>query len=146
MPTEKIYDLSGHKLLVVFRDQLIQIKKPHHLKQFLSSDIKNRSEVLVNYIKQDYFLIFGKELNVTNNSIIIEIWAHVFASHLARASKKIITFKPIGKLADLILKRSDIIDCGESNVDSNRKLWDVLANFKGIILAFLPQRIKQIRQ
>lgn len=143
MPTEKIYDLSGHQLLVVFRDQLIQIKKPHHLKQFLSSDIKNRSEVLVNYIKQDYFLIFGKELNVTNNSIIIEIWAHVFASYFARAMKKILRFKLVENLANLIIKRSDIIDCGESNLDSNRKLWDVLANFKHLILYFLPKRIKQ---
>lgn len=143
MPTEKIYDLSGHQLLVVFSDQLIQIKKPHHLKQFLSSDIKNRSEVLVNYIKQDYFLIFGKELNVTNNSIIIEIWAHVFASYFARAMKKMLRFKLVENAANLILKRSDIIDCGESNLDSNRKSWDVLANFKGLILYFLPKRIKQ---
>lgn len=144
MPTEKIYDLSGHKLLVVFRNGLIQIKKPHHLKQFLSSDIKNRSEVLVNYVKQDYFLVFGKELNVSNKSLIIEIWAHVFASYFARAMKNLIKIKPIEKLADFILKRSDIIDCGESNLDSNRKLWDAIANFKGIILYFIPKRIKQI--
>ena len=142
MPTEKIYDLSGHKLLVVFSNQLIQIKKPHQLKEFLSSDIKNRSEVLANYIKQDYFFLFGKELKVSNKSLILEIWAHVFASYFARAMKKIIKLKPIERLADLILERSDIIDCGESNVDSNRKLWDILSNFKGVILAFLPQQIK----
>ncbi|TKC03303.1 hypothetical protein [Pedobacter cryotolerans] len=143
MPTEKIYHLSGHKLLVVFRDQLIQIKHPHYLKEFLSSDIKNRSEVLVNYIKQDYFLLFAKELNVSNKSLIIEIWAHVFASYFARAMKKLIKLKLIERVANFIIKRSDIIDCGESNLDSNRKLWDVLANFKGIILFFLPKRIKQ---
>ena len=143
MPTEKIYNLSGHKLLVVFRDQLIQIKKPHHLKAFLSSDIKNRSEVLVNYIKQDYFLLFAKELNVSNKSLIIEIWAHVFASFFARSIKKILRFKLVENAANFIIKRSDIIDCGESDLDSNRKLWDVLANFKRIILFFLPKRIKQ---
>lgn len=142
MPTEKIYDLSGHKLLVVFSNQLIQIKKPHQLKEFLSSDIKNRSEVLANYIKQDYFFLFGKELKVSNKSLIVEIWAHVFASYFARAIKKLIKLGPIENLAEFILKRSDIIDCGESNVDSNRKLWDVLSNFKGVILAFLPQQIK----
>lgn len=142
MPTEKIYDLSGHKLLVVFSNQLIQIKKPHQLKEFLSSDIKNRSEVLANYIKQDYFFLFGKELKVSNKSLIVEIWAHVFASYFARAIKKLIKLRPIENLAEFILKRSDIIDCGESNVDSNRKFWDVLSNFKGVILAFLPQQIK----
>lgn len=143
MQTEKIYDLSGHKLLVVFNYQLIQIKKPHHLKEFLSRDIKNRSEVLANYIKQDYFLLFGKELMISNKSLIIEIWAHVFASHFARAMKKRIKLKPIEKLADFVLKRSDIIDCGESNLDSNRKLWDISANFIWAVLYFLPKRIKQ---
>ena len=142
MPTEKIYDLSGHQLLVVFSDQLIQIKKPHHLKQFLSSDIKNRSEVLVNYIKQDYFLLFNKELDITNDSLIIEIWAHVYASYFARATKNLIKLKLIEKAANLIIKRSDTVDCGESDVDTNRKIWDILSNFKGIILTFLPKKIK----
>ena len=143
MPTEKIYKLSGHLLLVEFNNQLIRIKKPRVLKKFLSEDINLRSEILVNYIKQDYFLIIGKELDISNNSIIIEIWGHAYASHFAKAMKNLIKVKLIENIADFIINRSDIIDCGESAIDSNRKFWDILANFKGIIITFLPRKIKE---
>ncbi len=141
MPTEKSYKLSGHHLLVEFHPQLIRVKKPRALKKFLSEDIKLRSEVLVNYIKQDYFLIIGKELEIDNDSMIIEIWGHVYTSYVARAMKNLIKLKLVENIADFIINRSDIIDCGENAIDSNRKFWDILANFKGIILAFLPRKI-----
>lgn len=139
---EKTYELSGHKLLVVFHDKIIQIKKPRALKKFLSEDIELRSEILVNYIKQDYFNFIGKELMVNNDSMIIEIWGHIFASHFAKAMKNLISLKLVENAADFIIKKSDYIDCGESDVDLNRKFWDLLANFKNLIIAFLPKKIK----
>ena len=139
---EKIYELSGHKLLVCFEEKLIRIKEPKEIQKFLSQDIEMRSTVFVNYIKQDYQNFIGKELSITNDSIIIEIWGHVYASYFARAMKNLISLNLLTDFADFIINRSDIIDCGESDVDSNRKFWDVLANFKGIILSFLPKRIK----
>ncbi|RZL51025.1 MAG: hypothetical protein EOP00_01355 [Pedobacter sp.] len=142
MLTEKNYELSGQKLLVMFDEKLIRIKKPKALQKFLSTDIDNRSEVFVNYIKQDYFLLFKKELAISNNSLIIEIWGHVYASYFARALKNLIKLKLIENAADFIINRSDTIDCGESDVDGNRKFWDLMANFKGIIITFLPKKIK----
>ena len=143
MPTEKSYKLSGHHLLVEFQPQLIRIKKPRAIKKFLSEDIELRSEILVNYIKQDYFLIIGKELDIANDSIIIEIWGHVYASYFARAMKNLIKLKLVENVADFIINRSETIDCGENEIDSNRKFWDLLANFKGIILTFFPKKIKE---
>lgn len=142
MPKEKIYELSGHELLVIFDEKLVRIKKPKALQKFLSLAIDNRSEVLVNYIKQDYFLLMGKELDITNDSLIIEIWGHAYASYFARAMKNLIKLQLVENVADFVINRSDTIDCGESEVDSNRKIWDVLANFKGIILTFLPKKMK----
>lgn len=142
MPTEKIYELSGHKLLVSYEPKLIRVKKPKALQKFLSIDIANRSEVLANYIKQDYFLYINKELDISTDSLIVEIWGHVYASYFARAMKNLIKLKLIENLADFIITRSDTIDCGESEIDSNRKFWDVLAKFKSIILTFLPKKIK----
>lgn len=139
---EKKYELNGHKLLVVFHDKIIQIKKPRALKKFLSEDIELRSQVLVNYIKQDYFNFTGKELMVSNDSMIIEIWGHIFASHFAKAMKNLIKLKLVEDAADFIIKRSDYIDCGENEVDLNRKFWDLFANFKNLIIAFLPKKIK----
>jgi len=139
---EKTYELSGHKLLVMFNHKMIQIKKPQALKKFLSEDIELRSEILVNYIKQDYFILIGKELEISNDSFIIEIWGHIFASHFAKAMKNLIRLKLIEDAANFIIKKSDVIDCGESDVDLNRKFWDILASFKKLIIAFLPKKIK----
>lgn len=139
---EKTYELSGHKLLVLFNDKIIQIQKPRTLKKFLSEDIELRSEILVNYIKQDYFNFIGKELIITNDSMIIEIWGHIFASHFAKAMKNLISLKLVENAADFIIKKSDYIDCGESDVDLNRKFWDILASFKELIIAVLPKKMK----
>ncbi|WP_225870993.1 hypothetical protein [Pedobacter frigiditerrae] len=139
---EKTYELSGHTLLVVFHEKIIQIKNPNALKKFLSGDIDLRSEILVNYIKQDYFNFIGKELEISNDSFIIEIWGHVFASHFAKAMKNLIKLKLIEDAANFIIKKSDVIDCGENDVDLNRTFWDILANFKKLIIVFLPKKIK----
>lgn len=142
MPMEKTYNLSGHRLLVVFEHQLVRIKKPKSLQKFLSADIEMRSEVLANCIKADYAAFFNKELAISNNSLIIEIWGHVYASYFAKAVKNLIDIKLVDNFANFVIKRSDVIDCGEADIDSNRKFWDILANFKGIILTFLPKAIK----
>lgn len=138
---EKTYELNECELVVVFKNQLIRIKKPKALQKYLTLDIDQRSEVLVNSIKIDYLSLFGKELAISNDSLIIEIWAHVYASYFAKAMKNLISLKLVEEAADFIIKRSDIIDCDESEIDSNRKFWDILANFKGVILSFLPKRL-----
>lgn len=142
MPTEKVYKLSGYQLLVVFEHRLVRIKHPMVMQKFLSAAIERRSEVLVNAIKTDYAALFDKELDINNDSLMIEIWGHVYASYFAKAIKNLIDIKLVDNFADFVIKRSDIIDCGEADIDSNRKFWDILANFKGIILTFLPKAIK----
>ncbi len=131
--------------MVSFEKQLIRIASPQALQEFLSQDIELRSKILVNYIKQDYLNFIGKELAVSNNSIIIEIWGHVYASYLAKSVKKLIRLKLIQPTLNLIIDRSDTIDCGEKEVDSNRWLWDLLANFKRAITKCLPKRLKRVR-
>jgi len=141
---EKTYELSGCKLVVSFEKQLIRIASPQGLQKFLSQDIEMRSEILVNYIKLDYLNFIGKELAVSNDSIMVEIWGHLYASYFAKSVKNLIRLKFIRSTADLIIERSETIDCGEKEVDSNRWIWDLLANFKGIIIKCLPKRLKRV--
>ena len=129
-------------MVVVFATQLISIKEPKALKKYLSKDIDARSAVFVSQIKQDYLNFIGQALAITNDSMVIEIWGHVYASHLAKATKNLVQLQLIENFADFIIKRSDTIECGESEIDSNRLFWDVLSNFKGMILNFLPKRLK----
>jgi hypothetical protein len=142
MPTEKQYDLNNCRLIVHFDHRLVRIAGPNALQKFLSKDIETRSEVLVNAIKMDYLLLFDHELAVSNDSMIVEIWGHVYASYFAKAMKNLIKLKLVEGFADFIINRSDTIDCGEDEIDHNRKFWDILATFKGIILTFIPKRVK----
>ncbi len=139
---EKIVELNGCRLTVVFEPLLIRIKTPKVLKKLLAKDIDSRSVQLVKAIKQDYQALMGKELMISEDSMIVEIWGHIYAANLAKAIKNLIKLQLIENFADLIIERSEVIDCGESEVDSNRKVWDVLANFKGTILSFLPKHLK----
>lgn len=142
MPTEKIYELNGFSLPVVFKDRVIQIKGSESLQQFLTEDIDNRTAVLVALIKSDYLLGTSRALEVDDDSMSIEIWGHVYASHFAEALKNLIQMQLIEQMADFIINRADTIDCGEKEMDSNRLFWDLLANFKGLILTFLPKSPK----
>ena len=141
---EKHYELNGCKLGVLFEQKLIRIEGSKALQQFLSKDIEARSEVLTNMIKMDYLQHFDREIAISNDSMIVEIWGHVYASYFAKAMKNLIHLKIIDEAADFILQRSNTIDCGESELDDNRKFWDILAGFKGVILSFLPKRVKTV--
>jgi hypothetical protein len=139
---EKVYELRGCKISVVFMDKLIRIDQPKSLEQYLSLDLDNRTAILIKLIKTDYVHFANKELDITDDSMAVEIWGHVYTSRLAHALKRLIQLSLIENFADFVLKRSDVIDCGESNVDGNRKFWDALAHFKTIILSFLPSGVK----
>lgn len=142
MPTEKTYELNGYSLPVIFKDKVIQIRGSEALQQFLTEDIDNRTAVLVALIKSDYLLRTNSALEVDDDSMSIEIWGHVYASQMAEAIKNLIHLKLIEQMADFVIHRADTIDCGEKEIDSNRVFWDLLTNFKGLILTFLPKNPK----
>ncbi len=139
---KKIYEWSDCRIGVDFRDKLIRIHEPEALERYLSTDLVNRSAILVKYIKMDYAQLMKQELDITDDSMIVEIWGHVYASYLAKGIKNLVQLNMVDNVADFVLKRSDIIDCGESEIDSNRKFWDIIARFKGVILKFLPNEVK----
>ena len=139
MPTEKTYELNGFSLPVVFKDGVVQIDGSADLQHFLSEDIHNRTMVLVVLIKSDYLLRTDQALAIEDDSLMVEIWGHLYASHFAEALKNLVQLQLIEQMADFIIHRADTIDCGERDKDSNRVFWDMLSNFKGLILEFLPK-------
>ena len=137
MSAEKQYNLSGCKVNVQFEPKLIRILGSKELLTFLSDDLNSHTLKLVKLIKADYALMFGKPLKITNASLMIEIWGHLYASKFAIALNELIKLSVIQNITENVTKRSNTIDCGEADVDSNRKFWDVLAKFKSIIIKFL---------
>ncbi len=84
------------------------------------------SPQLIALIQAQYQEIFGKQLQISDDSFVAEIWGHLFAYRIAIWVKKNLQFKPLQKLAKFVAYRSGIIDCGERQADSNRWIWDFL--------------------
>jgi hypothetical protein len=134
---EKQYDLLGHNVIVQFEPKLIRIQGSKQLLAFLRTDLNANTLKFVKSIKADYLMLIGKPLKVTNASLMVEIWGHLYASKFAIAVNELIKLSIIQNITEKVTKRSDTIDCGEADLDSNRRFWDVLAKFKSTIIRFL---------
>ena len=134
---EKRYDLTGCEVLVQFEPKLIRIQGSEQLLAFLNTDLNANTHKLVKLIKADYLTLVGQPLKITNASLMVEIWGHLYASKFAVAVNDLIKHSRIQNITERVTKRSDTIDCGEADVDSNRRFWDVLAKFNKLIVKFL---------
>ncbi len=137
MQTDKEYDLAGCKVLVIFEAKLIRIVGSRELLDFISINPNTQTLKLVKLFKADYLVMMGKRLKITNASLMVEIWAHLYASKFSNALSELIKLRIIQNITAHVAKRSDTIDCGEAEVDTNRKFWDVISKFNGIISKFL---------
>jgi hypothetical protein len=126
---------------VQFEDRSIHITNNKSLWTLLGEDIESRTAAFAAWIKAQYYGFFGKELDITTDSLIVEIWGHVYFEYYVLAIKELLKLKLIEGFLESILEPSEVIDCGESGLDNNRKLWDMLAPHKEFILKVLPGKI-----
>ena len=135
---KKQYDLAGCKVDVSYTHKLVQIAGSKELLLFLGTNLNANTLNLVKLIKADYLSLIGKPLKITNQSLMVEIWGHLYASHFANAIKELVKLKLVADFTAVVIKRSDTIDCGEADIDSNRKFWDTLAKFNRMTIKLLP--------
>lgn len=129
--------MEGHRVRVVLRDGLIQISNDEGLRGLLQDDMIARTEHLVAAVKADYEKCMDKPLAISDDSLVVEIWAHVYAERFTLALKQAVDLALIDAAADFVIRRSEVIDCGERSKDSNRFFWDLLASFKAFLARFL---------
>jgi hypothetical protein len=96
---------------------------------------------LADFLKKRFVEIHGRDIHITAKSLAIEILGHVYVGNFAEIVKKIPHIPrlslPIVKTATKVTDRTDIIDCGEKEVDGNRWIWDKLAVFYDIVVHYL---------
>lgn len=101
----------------------------------------NGSLELADHILVQYREQFGKELQITRHSLAIEIICHVYVGRVSEALDSLLedispdTHGPLSRALERTLERTDVIDCGESDVDGNRFVWDALVPLRGLIYA-----------
>ncbi|GGH03971.1 hypothetical protein [Pedobacter zeae] len=141
---DKIYELAGNKIKVVLEPQLIRVYGNAQLWAYLKGKAdrrSERSELLVNTIKADYEHHFGQALAISNASLIVEILVHIYCDYLGLSFNRIVPIKWIRNVVKKLLKRAEVVDCGEKSVDSNRWVWDLLAGSKALFIRILPENL-----
>jgi len=138
---DKVYELEEHKIKVGLEPQLIRVYSNAELWKYLDGKANERFDLLVNTVKADYAQKFGKALVISNDSLIVEILVHVYCDYLGLSFNRIVKIKWIQTLVKKLLKRAEVVDCGEKSVDSNRWVWDLLASSKSLFIAILPKNL-----
>ena len=117
--------VDGYNLSVEYGDRVVRIKNNTALNNLLKDKFM-AAHAVARTVKSEYQKKKGKALNIEGDSLAIEILGHVYPDRIASAIKKLPLPGFIEDQIDKVLKRTDIIDCGESAVDSNRGFWDFL--------------------
>lgn len=135
------YRFGDCAVVVQFENCSVHITNDKGLWTLLEEDIESRTTAFADWIKAQYQSFFQKELDITTDSLVVEIWGHVYFEYYILAVKELLKLKLIAGFLENILQASEVIDCGESGLDNNRKLWDMLAPHKAFILKMLPGKI-----
>lgn len=138
-------DCSLENITITYCDRLVQITCDDALKNYLEAP-GNGALQLSAHILAEYKKRRESELNISQDSLAIEILAHVYSDSFAEAVSAAGSRLPsvlshtVHKLMKQVTVHTEIIDCGESSIDNNRRIWDALTPFKNIIYGILGNR------
>lgn len=124
MNTEE-WSTGFHNISIHYIDKLIQIKTDKALMEFLAQP-ENGSFELADHIKRTYSSIYGKELQISRDSLSIEILIHAYLDVFLRF------FEKLQKVNSTIIKKvvaymkeiesyTEIIDSGEASLCRHRR-------------------------
>ena len=142
---EKNNDKSLDKITINYFNKLVQITCGEALKNYLEEPGNGAVELSAHILKE-YKKRQKSELKISKDSLAIEILAHTYADTFSETVSSAELHLPAA-LSEAVLglmkkvhAHTEIIDCGESNVDNNRWIWDGLTVFKKIIYKALGDR------
>ena len=133
----QIFVISDKTVSVNVQYNRISIKSDEQLFELITAMPESATDELVSTIKKEFRAQFNKEFEVSDASIAVEIWGHVYAEKFAAAVKVISPVKLIDGLAERISVSCEVINIGTSDNDGNRFIWDWLAAFKSTIAGLL---------
>lgn len=132
--------VNGEDIKVELDRDIIRITNDDQLSALLAHNTEKVTLSLVAAIKEAYNNLYKKELDISDASMAVEIWGHVYTDKFAEAIKSISSFDFIDMLAEKIIERCEVIDIGETSRDGNRFFWNALAPLKSAIAALLPKK------
>ena len=123
------------------RNGVVSIINNADLWKYFSEEVNTRTTRLTQMIKRDYREFYNKELDIGENSLMVEIWAHIYYEYYILSIGSMFRTGWVKRLIEKLVKPSQSIDCGERGGDRNRRLWDILARYRSAISKLLPEGI-----
>jgi hypothetical protein len=121
--------INGYVLQATFGDRVIHLNNTATLRSMMANE-SYATVTIAKRLKSEYRNIKGSDINISDFSMAFEILGHVYPGKIADAINNVpligdnIRNFIYSKIGDNIA----VIDMGESSVDSNRWVWDTLAN------------------
>jgi hypothetical protein len=83
----------------------------------------------------------GRPLKIAHSSLVLEIWGHYYFEKFYPYFRWMIPMKSLKTRLDLATRE---FDCGETKIDTNRWIWDLLSPTLPLAQFFLKDRVKII--
>ena len=140
---DKTYVLENCNIKVGLEKGIIRVYGDKELWRFLDGKAHERFVQLIKTIKGDYLNEFNKPLAISDDSLIVEVLVHVFCDYIGLKFNRAFKFMPLNNIVKKLLKRAEVVDCGEKHKDTNRWVWDALARFKWLFIKILPNNLEK---
>jgi hypothetical protein len=134
MSTTLVYE---HTISFDISEMGIHLYNDNALHLLIMENPKQGVRALVRKLKQEFKNEKSRELEISEESLMTEIWGHHFFEKIYlpfRGIVKVLFLQKIVNRLDTSLKE---YDCGEVGFDPNRWLWDLLSHFNGFFSLFL---------
>lgn len=140
---EQHFLVRGNSIKVQLEQGALHIANDKELWGLLNEETEAATDDFILLVKAEYKRLFNQTLNISDASLAVEIWGHVYFEYFALIFEKMVNMNLIKQMTHKITDYCEIIDCGESGKDSNRFFWDMVAPFKKQVAAMLPQKINE---
>jgi hypothetical protein len=137
---DKQLAIRGKNIQLAITQHKIKLVNDLQLEALLAFDTESATEELVEAIRKAFQEQNNRDIHISDASMAVEIWGHVYTDNFANAIKSISLFDLFDSIAEKIIKHCEVIDIGEAGHDNNRFIWDRLASFKNMIVTLLPKK------
>ena len=134
---DKIITVQGKNIQMEMTQHKVKLVNNDQLSALLVHNTEASTDELVTAIKAAFQQQNNRDLDISNASMAVEIWGHIYAEKFADALKDIAPVKLISSLAQKITAHCEVINIGKKDHDNNRFIWDWLSVFKPAIAAIL---------
>jgi hypothetical protein len=133
----QIINIRDKNISVQLEENMVDIISDEQLLELATKMPEAATDELVSTIKREYHTQFSKDFSVTDASMAVEIWGHIYAEEFAEAVETATSVKLVDELAEKIKAHCEVINIGTRGHDYNRIIWDTLSPFKQPIAALL---------